>query len=141
MRNEILLIDDEKDIRFAVHEILKENNFFVREADTVEKALSEIKKKLPDLVILDVLLDEKNRDGIDILKFIKSIDADVPVIMISGHANIKIAVDSIKLGAFEFLEKPFNKDRLLNFVNRAIETSSLKKENKSLKKIFIHLLN
>jgi len=134
MRNEILLIDDEKDIRFAVHEILKENNFFVREADTVEKALSEIKKKLPDLVILDVLLDEKNRDGIDILKFIKSIDADVPVIMISGHANIKIAVDSIKLGAFEFLEKPFNKDRLLNFVNRAIETSSLKKENKSLKK-------
>ena len=109
MRSEILLIDDEKDIRFAVHEILKENNFFVREADTVEKALSEIKKKLPDLVILDVLLDEKNRDGIDILKFIKSIDADVPVIMISGHANIKIAVDSIKLGAFEFLEKPFNK--------------------------------
>ena len=127
MRSEILLIDDEKDIRFAVHEILKEDNFFVREADTVEKALSEIKKKLPDLVILDVLLDEKNRDGIDILKFIKLIDADVPVIMISGHANIKIAVDSIKLGAFEFLEKPFNKDRLLNFVHRAIETSSLKK--------------
>ena len=76
----------------------------------------------------------KTTDGIDILKFIKSIDSDVPVIMISGHANIKIAVDSIKLGAFEFLEKPFNKDRLLNFVNRAIETSLLKKENKLLKK-------
>lgn len=134
MSSEILLIDDEKDIRFAVHEILKENNFFVREADTVEKALLEIKKKMPDLVILDVLLDEKNRDGIHILKFIKSIDADLPVIMISGHANIQIAVDSIKHGAFEFLEKPFNKDRLLNFVNRALENSSLKKENKSLKK-------
>ena len=134
MSSEILLIDDEKDIRFAVHEILKENNFFVREADTVERALSEVKKKLPDLVILDVLLDEKNRDGIHILKFIKSIDADLPVIMISGHANIQIAVDSIKHGAFEFLEKPFNKDRLLNFVNRALENSSLKKENKSLKK-------
>ncbi len=134
MTSEILLIDDEKDIRFAVHEILKENNFFVREADTVQKALSEIKKKLPDLVILDVLLDEKNRDGIHILKFIKSLDADLPVIMISGHANIQIAVDSIKHGAFEFLEKPFNKDRLLNFVNRALENSSLKKENKSLKK-------
>lgn len=134
MTSEILLIDDEKDIRFAVHEILKENNFFVREADTVEKALSEIKKKLPDLVILDVLLDEKNRDGIHILKFIKSLDADLPVIMISGHANIQIAVDSIKHGAFEFLEKPFNKDRLLNFVNRAVENSSLKKENRSLKK-------
>ena len=134
MSSEILLIDDEKDIRFAVHEILKENNFFVRETDTVEKALSEVKKKLPDLVILDVLLDEKNRDGIHILKFIKSIDADLPVIMISGHANIQIAVDSIKHGAFEFLEKPFNKDRLLNFVNRALENSSLKKENKSLKK-------
>ena len=89
---------------------------------------------MPDLVILDVLLDEKNRDGIHILKFIKSIDADLPVIMISGHANIQIAVDSIKHGAFEFLEKPFNKDRLLNFVNRALENSSLKKENKSLKK-------
>ena len=134
MSSEILLIDDEKDIRFAVNEILKENNFFVREADTVEKALSEVKKKLPDLVILDVLLDEKNRDGIHILKFIKSIDVDLPVIMISGHANIQIAVDSIKHGAFEFLEKPFNKDRLLNFVNRALENSSLKKENKSLKK-------
>lgn len=134
MTSEILLIDDEKDIRFAVHEILKENNFFVREADTVEKALLEIKKKLPDLVILDVLLDEKNRDGIHILKFIKSLDADLPVIMISGHANIQIAVDSIKHGAFEFLEKPFNKDRLLNFLNRALENSSLKKENKSLKK-------
>jgi two-component system nitrogen regulation response regulator NtrX len=134
MTSEILLIDDEKDIRFAVHEILKENNFFVREADTVEKGLSEIKKKLPDLVILDVLLDEKNRDGIHILKFIKSLDTDLPVIMISGHANIQIAVDSIKHGAFEFLEKPFNKDRLLNFVNRALENSSLKKENKSLKK-------
>ena len=134
MTSEILLIDDEKDIRFAVNEILKENNFFVRDADTVEKALSEIKKKLPDLVILDVLLDEKNKDGIHILKFIKSLDADLPVIMISGHANIQIAVDSIKHGAFEFLEKPFNKDRLLNFVNRALENSSLKKENKSLKK-------
>ena len=134
MTSEILLIDDEKDIRFAVHEILKENKFFVREADTVEKALSELKKKLPDLVILDVLLDEKNRDGIHILKFIKSLDSDLPVIMISGHANIQIAVDSIKHGAFEFLEKPFNKDRLMNFVNRALENSSLKKENKSLKK-------
>jgi two-component system nitrogen regulation response regulator NtrX len=134
MTSEILLIDDEKDIRFAVREILKENNFFVREADTVEKGLLEIKKKLPHLVILDVLLDEKNRDGIHILKFIKSLDADLPVIMISGHANIQIAVDSIKHGAFEFLEKPFNKDRLLNFVNRALENLSLKKENKSLKK-------
>ncbi len=72
----------------------------------------------------------KNRDGIHILKFIKSLDADLPVIMISGHANIQIAVDSIKHGAFEFLEKPFNKDRLLNFVNRAVENSSLKKNIK-----------
>ena len=88
MKSEILLIDDEKDIRFAVHEILKDNNFFVREADTVEKALSEIKKKLPDLVILDVLLDEKKRDGIDVLKFIKSVDTDVPVIITSDwHRN------------------------------------------------------
>jgi len=134
MTNEILLIDDEKDIRFAVSTILKEKNFIVREADTVEKALFEINKKMPDLVLLDVLLDEKNRDGIDVLKYIKKIDPYVPVIMISGHANIKIAVDSIKLGAFEFLEKPFNKDRLINFVLRGVEISLLKKENIQIKK-------
>jgi len=134
MSYEVLVVDDEKDIRFAINILLSDQNYIVREADTVKKALEEIKKKIPDLIILDVLLDEKDRDGIYILKTIKEIHKNLPVIMISGHANIQIAVDSIKLGAFEFLEKPFNKDRLLNFIKRGIENSNLKQENFKLKK-------
>jgi len=134
MSYEVLVVDDEKDIRFAINTLLLDQNYIVREADTVKKALEEIKKKIPDLVILDVLLDEKDRDGIYILKKIKEIHKNLPVIMISGHANIQIAVDSIKIGAFEFLEKPFNKDRLLNFIKRGIENSNLKQENLKLKK-------
>jgi len=134
MSYEVLVVDDEKDIRFAINTLLLDQNYIVREADTVKKALEEIKKKIPDLVILDVLLDEKDRDGIYVLKSIKQIHKNLPVIMISGHANIQIAVDSIKLGAFEFLEKPFNKDRLLNFIKRGIENSNLKQENLKLKK-------
>jgi len=134
MSYEVLVVDDEKDIRFAINTLLSDQNYIVREADTVKKALEEIKKKIPDLVILDVLLDEKDRDGIYVLKFIKEIHKNLPVIMISGHANIQVAVDSIKLGAFEFLEKPFNKDRLLNFIKRGIENSNLKQENSKLKK-------
>ena len=134
MSYEVLVVDDEKDIRFAINTLLSDQNYIVREADTVKKALEEIKKKIPDLVILDVLLDEKDRDGIYVLKSIKEIHKNLPVIMISGHANIQIAVDSIKLGAFEFLEKPFNKDRLLNFIKRGIENSNLKQENFKLKK-------
>jgi len=134
MSYEVLVVDDEKDIRFAINKLLLDQNYIVREADTVKKALDEIKKKTPDIVILDVLLDEKDRDGIYVLKFIKEIHKNLPVIMISGHANIQIAVDSIKLGAFEFLEKPFNKDRLLNFIKRGIENANLKQENFKLKK-------
>jgi len=134
MSYEVLVIDDEKDIRFAINTLLSDQNYIVREADTVKKALEELKKKIPDLIILDVLLDEKDRDGIYVLKSIKEIHKNLPVIMISGHANIQIAVDSIKLGAFEFLEKPFNKDRLLNFIKRGIENSNLKQENLKLKK-------
>jgi len=134
MSYEVLVVDDVKDIRFAINTLLLDQNYIVREADTVKKALEEIKKKIPDLVILDVLLDEKDRDGIYVLKSIKEIHKNLPVIMISGHANIQIAVDSIKLGAFEFLEKPFNKDRLLNFIKRGIENSNLKQENFNLKK-------
>jgi len=134
MSYEVLVVDDEKDIRFAISTLLSDQNYVVREADTVKKALEEIKKKIPDLVILDVLLDEKDRDGIYVLKSVKEIHKNLPVIMISGHANIQIAVDSIKLGAFEFLEKPFNKDRLLNFIKRGIENSNLKQKKLKIKK-------
>jgi len=99
-------------------------------AANYNQALSEIDKKMPDVAILDVKLDKGDNDGIQLLSHIKSKNTDVPVIMISGHANIEMAVNSLKHGAFEFVEKPFDRARLLNFINRAVEYLSLKTQNK-----------
>ena len=127
MTNEILVVDDNTDIRVLISSILKDKGFIVRESSTYNHAIDEINKKLPDVAIIDVKLDKKgDKDGIDILTHIKKKDKDLPVIMISGHANVQMAVDSLKLGAFEFMQKPFSSERLLNFVNRAIENLNLK---------------
>ncbi len=128
MINEILIVDDNADIRLLISDILKNKGFSVRIAANFDQALAEINKKLPDVAVVDVKLDKGDNDGIDLLTRIKKIDDDVPVIMISGHANVKMAVDSLKLGAFEFMQKPFSSERLLNFINRAIENIELKKE-------------
>ena len=128
MANEILVVDDNLDIRQLISGILKDQGMIVREAANFDQALLEINKKLPDVAILDVKLDKGDNDGIDLLTRIKKIDEDVPVIMISGHANVQMAVDSLKLGAFEFVQKPFSTERLLNIVNRALENIDLKKE-------------
>ena len=128
MINEILIVDDNADIRLLISDILKNKGFSVRIAANFDQALAEINKKLPDVAVVDVKLDKGDNDGIDLLTHIKKIDDDVPVIMISGHANVKMAVDSLKLGAFEFMQKPFSSERLLNFINRAIENIELKKE-------------
>ena len=128
MRNEILIIDDNSDIRLLISGILKDKEFSVREAANFDQALIEIKKKIPDVALIDVKLDKGDNDGIELLTYLKKIDEDVPVIMISGHANVQMAVDSLKLGAFEFLQKPFSSERLLNFVSRAVENIDLKKE-------------
>ena len=85
---------------------------------------------MPDVAILDVKLDKGENDGIELLSHIKSKNKDVPVIIITGHANIEMAVNSLKHGAFEFVEKPFDQARLLNFVSRAVENLSLKSQNK-----------
>ncbi len=132
MRNEILIVDDNADIRLLISDILKNKGFSVRVAANYDQALAEINKKLPDVAVVDVKLDKGDNDGIDLLTHIKKIDDDVPVIMISGHANVKMAVDSLKLGAFEFIQKPFSSERLLNFINRAIENIELKKEKHAL---------
>ena len=121
MTNEILVVDDNSDIRLLISGILKDKGFSVREAANFDQALNEINRKVPDSAIIDVKLDKGDNDGIELLTHIKKIDDDVPVIMISGHANVQMAVDSLKLGAFEFMQKPFSTERLLNFVNRAIE--------------------
>ena len=127
MTKEILVIDDNLDIRQLITGILKDQGLIVREAANYDQALLEIDKKLPDVAIIDVKLDKGDNDGIELLKHLKKKNDDVPAIMISGHANVQMAVDSLKLGAFEFLQKPFSSERLVNFVNRAVENVLLKK--------------
>ena len=128
MNKEILVIDDNSDIRFLICNILNEKNFIVRSAANIDQAILEINKKIPDLAIIDIKLDKTDKDGIDLLKLIMKKDNSLPVIMISGHATIQIATESIKLGAYEFLEKPFSTEKIINYVNRALETADLKKE-------------
>ena len=138
MTKEILVIDDNADIRYLISSILKDQGLTVREAANFDQALLEINKKVPDVAIIDVKLDKGDNDGIDLLVHLKKIDDDVPAIMISGHANVQMAVDSLKLGAFEFIQKPFSSERLLNFLNRAIENVDLKKEKRVLENKLFH---
>ena len=138
MANEILVIDDNLDIRQLISGILKDRGMMVREAANFDQAMLEINKKLPDVAIIDVKLDKGDNDGIQLMVHLKKIDEDVPVIMISGHANVQMAVDSLKQGAFEFIQKPFSSERLLNFVNRALENINLKKEKRVLESKLIH---
>ena len=130
MSSEILIVDDNADIRNIINELILDAGYKTRLAANYNQALSEIDKKLPDVAILDVKLDKGDNDGIELLSHIKSKDKDVPVIIISGHANIEMAVKSLHEGAFEFIEKPFDQERLLNFVRRAVENYNLKKQNK-----------
>ncbi len=138
MTNEILVVDDNSDIRQLISGILKDQGLAVREAANFNQALLEINKKLPDVAIIDVKLDKGDNDGIELLERLKKIDDEVPVIMISGHANVQMAIDSLKLGAFEFIQKPFSTERLLNFLNRAIENVELKKEKRILENKLFH---
>jgi len=138
MTNEILVVDDNSDIRHLISGILKDSGFIVREAANFDQAMLEINKKIPDVAIIDVKLDKGDNDGIELLIHLKKIDDDVPVIMISGHANVQMAVDSLKLGAFEFIQKPFSSERLINFTTRAAENINLKKEKRVLESKLFH---
>ena len=130
MSVEILIVDDNSDIRNILNELLLDAGYKTRLAANYNQALSEIDKKIPDVAILDVKLDKGDNDGIELLSHIKSKNKDVPVIIIKGHANVEMAVNSLKHGAFEFIEKPFDTTRLLNFVKRAVENLNLKSQNK-----------
>jgi len=138
MKNEILVIDDNSDIRFLICNILKEKDYIVRSAANYDQAVFEIKKKLPDLAIVDIKLDKGDRDGIELLKLLVKINKNVPVIMISGHANVQLAVDSIRLGAYEFVEKPFSSEKILNYVKRGLESLSLRNEKENLEGKLFH---
>ena len=138
MSTEILIIDDNPDIRNILNDLISDAGYETRLAANYNQALSEIDKKLPDVAIIDVKLDKGDNDGIELLSHIKSKDKDIPVIIISGHANIEMAVNSLKSGAFEFIQKPFDHERLMNFINRAVENSNLKNTNKELETKLFH---
>ena len=98
-----------------------------------EAALAAIRARKPSLLILDIWMQGGGMDGLELLDLVKSLDADLPVIMISGHGNIETAVSAIKRGAYDFLEKPFKSDRLLLVVERALEAANLQRENRRLR--------
>ena len=139
MANEILIVDDNSDIRNILNELISDLGYNTRIAANYQQALLEIDKKIPDVALLDVKLSNtENNEGLKLLDHIKNKNKDIPVIIISGHANIEMAVDSLRLGAFEFIQKPFDKNRLTNFIKRAVEHFNLKKENKSLNDKLFH---
>ena len=131
---DILIVDDEKDIRDLIAEILKDEGFKVRVAGNSEDCLKEIESDPPSVLVLDIWLKDSEMDGIDILKATKKNNPEIPILIISGHGNIEIAVAAIKQGAYDFVEKPFNTDQLILVVKRAFEKSKLRQENLSLKK-------
>ena len=130
----ILIVDDEKDIRELIGDILKDEGFSIRLAANSDDCMSEINAEPPSLMILDIWLKDSRMDGIDILKSVKRDNPDIPVVIISGHGNIEIAVAAIKQGAYDFIEKPFNIDQLMVVVSRAMETSRLRRENADLRR-------
>ena len=131
--SDILIVDDERDIRELISEILIDEGYTTRLAGTSEDAMREVMSQPPGLLILDIWLKDSDMDGIDILKKVKSDYPEVPVVIISGHGNIEIAVAAIKQGAYDFIEKPFNIDQLLVVIRRGMETSRLRRENISLR--------
>lgn len=130
----ILIVDDEKDIRDLIGDILKDEGYGIRLAGNSDDCMAAINDEVPSLMILDIWLKDSRMDGIDILKSVKRDNPDVPVVIISGHGNIEIAVAAIKQGAYDFIEKPFNIDQLLVVVSRAMEASRLRRENADLRR-------
>src|SRR5262250_274951 len=138
MGPDILIVDDESDIRELVAGILQDEGYGARTARDSDDALNAIKTRRPSLVFLDIWLQGSRLDGLQLLSAVKEEHPDMPVVMISGHGNIETAVSAIKLGAYDFIEKPFKADRLVLVANRALETFRLKREVKELKQITPH---
>ncbi len=132
MAADILVVDDEADIRDLIAGILSDEGYFVRTAASSEEALAAIKSRKPSLLVLDIWMQGGGMDGLELLDLVKTLDADLPVLIISGHGNIETAVSAIKRGAYDFLEKPFKSDRLLLVVQRALEATALRRENRRL---------
>ncbi|PHZ86158.1 sigma-54-dependent transcriptional regulator [Paremcibacter congregatus] len=133
MALDILVVDDEADIRDLISGILDDEGYETRTAKDSDTALAEIEARRPSLIILDIWLQGSRLDGLEILKVIKKMHEDLPVIIISGHGNIETAVAAIKYGAYDFISKPFETDKLLILVERATEVDKLRRENTELK--------
>jgi two-component system, NtrC family, nitrogen regulation response regulator NtrX len=133
MAHDILIVDDEADIRMLIAGVLKDEGYATREAANSTETMHELRARQPTLIILDIWLQDSELDGIDILRLLRSDMPSVPVVMISGHGTIETAVEAIKIGAYDFIEKPFKSDRLLLIVQRAIETAVLRRENEELR--------
>ena len=133
MARDILIVDDESDIRLLMAGILGDEGYETREAADSTSALEAIRGRRPSLVVLDIWLQDSPLDGMEMLQVIRREHPSVPVVMISGHGNIETAVSAIKLGAYDFIEKPFKSDRLLLIVERAIEAARLRRENEELR--------
>lgn len=134
MKPEILIVDDESDIRNIIAELLEDEGYQCRQAATAQEAREAVQQFLPALVILDIWMSNSDMDGLELQKWIRKLYPDVPAIMISGHGNIETAVQAMKDGAYDFVEKPFKSDRLLILIERALEAASLARENRDLKK-------
>ena len=130
---DILVVDDEADIRELVSGLLEDEGYETRRAGNSDDALIAIEDRRPSLVILDIWLQGSRLDGLEVLDRIQKMHPDIPVVIISGHGNIQTAVTAIKRGAYEFIEKPFNTDKLINVTRRAIESFRLHKEVKQLR--------
>ena len=137
MRNhtgaDILVVDDEADIRDLVSGLLEDEGHAVRVASNSDEALAALRTRKPSLLVLDIWMQGGGLDGLELLDLVKELDAELPVIMISGHGTIETAVSALKRGAYDFIEKPFKSDRLLLVVERALESAALKRENRELR--------
>jgi two-component system nitrogen regulation response regulator NtrX len=133
MTTDILIVDDESDIRDLVSDILKDAKYSTRTAHNSDTAFQALAERVPSILILDIWLQGSELDGLGILEMVKKKYPHMPVVMISGHGNIETAVSAIKMGAYDFIEKPFKEDRLLLIVARALEHARLRIENQELK--------
>jgi len=131
--SEVLIVDDEEDIRDLIAGILRDEGYETRVAGDSDAALAAVRQRRPQLIVLDIWLQGSKLDGIQVLDCLKREQPDLPVVMISGHGTIETAVASIKKGAYDFIEKPFKADRLLHVVERALEAARLKREVQELK--------
>ena len=134
LASDILIVDDEEDIRELVAGILSDEGHETRTAHDADSALAAIADRAPRLIFLDIWLQGSRLDGLALLDEIKTMHPNMPVVMISGHGNIETAVSAIRRGAYDFIEKPFKADRLILIAERALENSKLKREVSELKR-------